>query len=72
MNSSEVIIRELEIRRKALNERLMNSKDLAEGNRIERELWAIRTAIRHHKARLTARDVTPSSELPRTANLDPR
>lgn len=49
MGSSEQVIRELELKRKALNERLMNAKDLAEANSIERELWALRAAIRHHK-----------------------
>ena len=52
MNSSQEIIRELEIKRRALNERLMNAKDVAEANGIERELWALRTAIRHHQRRL--------------------
>jgi hypothetical protein len=50
MGSSEQIIRELEFKRKALNERLMNAKDLTEANTIERELWALRAAIRHHNA----------------------
>jgi hypothetical protein len=50
MNSSQDIIRELEIKRRALNERLMNAKDVAEGNSIERELWAIRARIRYHKS----------------------
>ena len=49
MNSSEDTIRELEFKRRALNERLMNAKDVAEANRIERELWALRAAIRYHK-----------------------
>lgn len=49
MNSSPDIIRELEIKRKAMNERLMNAKDVAEANGIERELWALRAAIRYHR-----------------------
>jgi hypothetical protein len=49
MNSSADMIRELELKRKALNQRLMNSKDVAEANGIERELWALRAAIRYHK-----------------------
>jgi hypothetical protein len=49
MNSSQDIIRELEFKRRALNERLMNAKDVAEANSIERELWALRAAIRYHK-----------------------
>src|SRR5579864_2397277 len=48
MNSSKQTLRELESRRRALNERLMNSKTLADANNIERELWAVRAAIRHH------------------------
>ena len=49
MNSSQDIIRELEFKRRALNERLMNAKDVPEANCIERELWALRAAIRYHK-----------------------
>jgi len=45
MNSREQVISELESRRKALSERLMNSKDTRDANNIERELWALRTAI---------------------------
>ncbi len=52
MNSSPDIIRELEIKRKALNERLMNAEDVAEANGIERELWAVRAAIRYHKSKM--------------------
>ncbi len=55
MSSSEQIIRELESKRKALNERLMNAKDLTEANSIERELWALRAAIRHHKGTIVNR-----------------
>jgi len=50
MNSSEQMISELESRRKALNERLMNSKDTRDANNIERELWALRTAIRLYRS----------------------
>jgi len=52
MNSYPDIIRELEFKRKALNERLMNSKNVAEANGIERELWALRAAIRYHKGKV--------------------
>lgn len=52
MTSSPDIIRELEFKRKALNERLMNANDVAEANVIERELWALRTAIRYHKSKV--------------------
>ena len=52
MNSSPDIIRELEFKRRALNERLMDAKDVAEANRIERELWALRAAIRYHKGKM--------------------
>lgn len=52
MSSSEDIIRELEFKRRALNERLMNAKDVAEANGVERELWAVRAAIRYHKGKL--------------------
>lgn len=53
MNSSPDIIRELEFKRKALNDRLMNAKDVAEANSIERELWALRAAIRYHKGKIS-------------------
>ncbi len=53
MNPSQDIIRELEFKRRALNERLMNAKDVAEANGIERELWALRAAIRYHKGVIT-------------------
>jgi hypothetical protein len=49
MNSVEQIIRELEDKRKILNERLMNSATVAEANKIERELWALRASIQYHK-----------------------
>ena len=60
MNSSEDIIRELEFKRRALNERLMNAKDVAEANGIERELWAVRARIRYHKTKM-ARGTMPRS-----------
>lgn len=60
MNSSQDIIRELEIKRRALNERFMNAKDVVEANTIERELWAIRARIRYHKIRV-AKGATPRS-----------
>ncbi|HET8825420.1 MAG TPA: hypothetical protein VFM77_09840 [Terriglobales bacterium] len=60
MNSSDDIIRELEFKRRALNERLMNAKDVAEANSIERELWAVRARIRYHKTR-AAKGVLPRS-----------
>lgn len=65
MNSSEDTIRELELKRRALNERLMNAKDLAEANSIERELWALRTAIRHHNRVLQRQtdDAAPRNRL---------
>jgi len=50
MDSGKQVIQELESRRKSLNERFMNSKTVAEANNIERELWALRTAIRYHKS----------------------
>lgn len=53
MDSSQDMIRELEIKRRALNERLMNAKDVAEANGIERELWAIRARMRYHKSMVT-------------------
>ena len=53
MNSSEETIQELELKRRALNERLMNTRDLAEANSIERELWALRAAIRYHTGMLS-------------------
>ncbi len=60
MNSSEDTIRELEIKRRALNEHLMNAKDLTEANSIERELWALRTAIRHHNRVLQRQTGNPA------------
>ena len=48
MTSVEKAIRELEERRKVLNERLMTSQTLADANSIERELWALRAAIRFY------------------------
>jgi hypothetical protein len=47
--SSEEAISELENKRKLLNDRLMNAQTLQEANQIERELWAIRAAIRYPK-----------------------
>jgi hypothetical protein len=49
VNSGEQIIVELEEKRKNLNEKLMNSITLAQANAIERELWALRTKIRHYQ-----------------------
>ncbi len=60
MSSSEDITRELEFKRRALNERLMNAKDVAEANAIERELWAVRARIRFHK--ITKEGVLRSQE----------
>jgi hypothetical protein len=45
--SSQKAISELENKRKLLNERFMNAQTLQEANEIERELWAIRAAIRY-------------------------
>jgi hypothetical protein len=49
MNSSEQTISELESRRKALNERLMNSKNIQDANKY-REMWALKTAIRLYRS----------------------
>jgi predicted nucleic acid-binding Zn-ribbon protein len=43
-------IQELEKRRVALNSKLMDAQSIAEANEIERELWALRTAISCHKS----------------------
>ena len=43
-------IRELEKQRLALNKQLMDAQSIAEANEIERELWALRTAISRHKS----------------------
>lgn len=66
MNSSQDVIRELEFKRRALNERLMNTKDVAEANSIERELWALRAAIRYHRGVIGKgrRPPSPSSQAP--------
>jgi hypothetical protein len=45
MNSSRQTLSELKRKRTLLNDLLMKSKTLAEANNIERELWAVRTAI---------------------------
>ncbi len=68
MKPSEEFIQELEIKRRALNERLMNAKDVTEANSIERELWALRARIRYHKSRLSR--VSPQSEPPESINAD--
>src|SRR6185437_16750600 len=62
MNSSPDTIRELEFRRRALNERLMNAKDVVEANGIERELWAVRAQIRYHKAKIAKRGMPRSAD----------
>ncbi|HEV2697188.1 MAG TPA: hypothetical protein VGU90_04280 [Terriglobales bacterium] len=56
--SSEQVISELENRRKLLNDKLMNAKTVREANEIERELWALRAAIRYRK------------RLPKSENLE--
>jgi hypothetical protein len=50
MNAADQIIEDLEHKRKVMNERLMNSRTVAEANKIERELWAVRAAIRHYRS----------------------
>jgi len=50
MNPVDKILGELESKRKAMNERLMNSRTIMEANKIERELWAVRAAIRHYRS----------------------
>lgn len=50
MISRDKLIQRLEARRVALNRHLMKAKTQTETNRIERELWALRTAIAYHKA----------------------
>lgn len=52
MNSSERIILKLESQRRALNESLMNTKNLVEANSIEGEIRAVRAAIRHYRRML--------------------
>ena len=44
------LVQQLEDKRVALNRELMLAKSQAEANRIERELWALRTAIAYHKS----------------------
>ncbi len=70
MNSSEETIRELELKRQALNERLMNAKDLAEANSIERELWALRAAIRYHKNRFSRGPHEPVADRSLSIDVD--
>jgi hypothetical protein len=43
-------IQELEKRRVALNNQLMDAQSVTEANEIERELWALRTAISYHNS----------------------
>ena len=50
MISRDELVQQLEDKRVALNRELMLAKSQAEANRIERELWALRTADAHHKA----------------------
>lgn len=64
MKPVEEAISELESRRKTLNEELMNSKTTREANRIERELWALRAAIRYRKRLGERAKPDPSSALP--------
>ncbi len=67
MVSREQDIQELERKRAALNQQLMNAQTLAEANRIERELQALRIAISYHRARLTNKYVAgqnPTSRPP--------
>jgi hypothetical protein len=52
MISVEHRISHLEQQRRNLNEKLMNAPDPAEANAVERELWAIRTAIAYYKSGL--------------------
>jgi hypothetical protein len=52
MTSEKETIEYLENQPRALNERLMNSKTVADANNTERELWALREAIRHQKRAL--------------------
>jgi hypothetical protein len=47
-------IQELENRRLILNQKLMDADSKAEVNEIERELWALRAAIRYHKSQPNA------------------
>lgn len=70
MNSSEDTIRELEFKRRALNERLMNAKDVAEANGIERELWALRVRIRYHKSRIAKARMPGSHQNPAPPALE--
>ena len=52
MDLVERRISELEEKRKALNQKLMDARNTGEANTIERELWAIRTAIAQYKSAL--------------------
>lgn len=45
-------VKTLQERRVALNEQLMQCSDRRQANAIERELYAIRTAVRHYEAAL--------------------
>ena len=52
MNPIEQRIRELEDQRKTLNQKLMDASSGHDANAVERELWAIRTAIAYYKSSL--------------------
>lgn len=68
MNSGKQTLRELESRRKALNEQLMNSGTLDEANKIERELWAVRAAIRIRRSNSVKGEANlPKSEISHSA-----
>ena len=53
-------LQELERRRIALNQQLMNVQTLAEANDIERELWALRAEISYYKSKLRESRRRPS------------
>ena len=53
MDRLERRIRELEQKRKSMNVKLMDASTTVDANAIERELWAVRTAIAYYKSALS-------------------
>ena len=59
MISREQRIQELEQKRAALNQQLMNAQTQAEANCIERELWAVRAALSYHSSQASIKSRLP-------------
>ena len=64
MISIEHRISDLEQQRRNLNEKLMSARAADEANAVERELWAIRTAIAYYKSALRRSRETQTPQVP--------